>query len=121
MEQLLAHLVGDYILQSHTMAINKTKSPSWAIYHGIMYSIPFIFLASPIAIFVITFTHIVIDKMALAKKVTSYKNYLFGGFNPQTLNEVYPEGTPEYISFWLVILCDNTLHLLINYFSIKYL
>ena len=120
-EQFLAHLVGDYILQSHNMAINKTKSTWWAVYHGIMYSLPFIFIASPNALFVITFTHVVIDRLRLANYVTKGKNYLFGDFNPQSLKEIYPQGTPEYISFWLVILVDNTMHLIINYFSILYL
>lgn len=39
----------------------------------------------------------------------------------EALQEVYPLGTPEYISFWLLIILDNTMHLLINYFSILYL
>lgn len=121
MEQLLCHLFGDYVLQSHIMAINKTKYPIWAVYHGIMYSLPFIFIASPNALFVIAFTHVIIDYLGLAKEITKVKNYLFGNLNPQTLKEIYPQETPEYVTFWLLILLDNTMHLTINYFSIRYL
>lgn len=44
MEQLIAHLIGDYILQSHDMAVNKVRSNYWALYHAVMYSLPFVFL-----------------------------------------------------------------------------
>ena len=56
MEQLLCHLIGDYILQSHDMAVNKTSNSLWAGYHGVMYTLPFIFIASPTALFIISFT-----------------------------------------------------------------
>lgn len=121
MEQLLCHLVGDYILQSHTMAVNKRINVWWAVYHGITYTLPFMLIASPNALFVIVFTHVIIDHLGIANYITSYKNYVFGTFNVNVLSEVYPESTPPYLTAWLVILCDNTLHLLINYLSIKYL
>jgi len=121
MEQLLCHLVGDYILQSHTMAINKRSDVRWAIYHGITYTLPFILIASSNALFVIAFTHVIIDHLGIANYITSYKNYVFGTFNAKALSEVYPETTPPFLGVWLCIILDNTLHLLINYLSIKYL
>ncbi len=121
MEQLLCHLVGDYILQSHDMAVNKTSSTKWAVYHGVMYSLPFITIASPNALFIISFTHVIIDRLRLAVLITKWKNYIFGSFNLQALQETYPEGTPPFLSVWLVIILDNTLHLIINYLAIKYL
>ena len=51
MEQLLAHLVGDYIFQSHDMAVNKTKNSYWALYHATTYTLPFLLLTlNPLAI-----------------------------------------------------------------------
>jgi hypothetical protein len=41
MEQLLLHLVGDYIFQSHWMATEKTRHSYPALYHAIIYSLPF--------------------------------------------------------------------------------
>jgi hypothetical protein len=121
MEQLLCHLVGDYCLQSHDMATKKTTETKWAVYHGIMYTLPFITIASYKPLFVIAFTHVIIDRFRLATYVTKWKNYLFGGFNPQALQQLYPEATLPYLSVWLIILVDNSCHLLINYFAIKYL
>jgi hypothetical protein len=120
-EQLLCHLVGDYILQSHDMALNKTRSITWATYHGLAYSLPFAFIATAPAVIVICITHILIDRFAVARYVTRAKNYIFGSGNKKALTEEYPTNTPPYLSTWLVIILDNTLHLLINYFAVKYL
>lgn len=120
-EQFLCHMVGDYVLQSHTMAIRKTSSTWWAVYHGVCYTLPFLWIATLPALLVICVTHVLIDRFSVAKTITSWKNYLLGTFDKQSLAEVYPENTPPFLSVWLVILLDNTLHLIINYLSIKYL
>ena len=65
---LLAHLVGDYLLQSHWMATEKTKHWWPALAHGITYTLPYLFITqSPLALLVIAGTHIVIDRYRLAK------------------------------------------------------
>jgi len=59
---LLAHLIGDYILQSDWMANEKTKRwwPAWA--HALTYGLPFLLVTqSPLALAVIIVTHAVID------------------------------------------------------------
>jgi hypothetical protein len=116
MEQILAHLVGDYILQSHTMANKKLNSFSWAMFHGLMYSLPFVLITqSPLALFTIWVTHAVIDRWRIANYVAKIKNNIWNTPNG------YPAETPPWLSVWLMIITDNTMHILINYFAIKYL
>ena len=43
-DQILAHLVGDYILQSHWMAQNKAKQSVAAAVHAVTYTLPFAFI-----------------------------------------------------------------------------
>jgi len=67
MEQLLAHLLGDYVLQNHWMANTKTKSSLAALVHVLLYGIPFLFLTSAWWQWVIIVgTHYVIDRYRLA-------------------------------------------------------
>lgn len=42
MEQLILHLIGDYVIQSHWMAENKTKRDWPAIVHAIVYGSAFL-------------------------------------------------------------------------------
>lgn len=121
MEQLLAHLIGDYILQSHEMAVNKISKNYWALYHAVMYSLPFVLLTNNlIALFIICITHFFIDRFRLAIYVTKLKNYLFGKFDTSVfdLSNGYPEGTPIWLSTWLIIILDNTMHMSINYLAL---
>ena len=122
MEQLLAHLVGDYILQSHDMAVNKTKSLPWATYHALTYTLPFLLLTNNwLALAIVTITHALIDRFRLAVYVVKLKNYLFGKFDNAifTTNNGYPNEAPVWLTTWLVIIADNTMHLLINYLALQ--
>ena len=121
MEQLLAHLIGDYILQSHEMAVNKINNSYWAFYHALMYSLPFVLLThNLLALFIICITHFFIDRFRLAIYMTKLKNYLFGKFDNSVfdLSNGYPEGTPVWLSTWLIIILDNIMHLTINYLTL---
>jgi len=122
---VMAHLVGDYLLQTHWMAVEKTSRWSAAIAHGLTYTLPFLFATqSPAALAVIAGTHIVIDRYRLARHVVWLKNQ----FAPRSARPVwgkdvagYPEGTPAWLATWLLIIADNTLHLLINLGSVVWL
>jgi hypothetical protein len=124
MLQLILHLIGDYITQTDYMANNKTKSLPIAFLHAFVYTVPFIILTqSPIALLVIMVSHAIIDHYRLARFVIFAKNYL----NDPTLKWAdcnktgYPNSRPEWLTVWLLIIADNTLHLTINYIAISYL
>ena len=67
---LLAHLAGDYLIQSHWMATQKTSRWWPAIAHGVTYTLPYALVTqSPLALAVIAGTHVVIDRYRLARYV----------------------------------------------------
>ncbi len=109
MIQLIFHLIGDYITQNQWLAANKVKFTNdgwWAcVIHCCLYAAPFFFIASFSAWLVIIITHFWIDKLRLAKYWLNLVNWDFKATFP----------------FWLIIIVDNTFHLLINYLSITYL
>jgi len=116
---LLAHLVGDYLIQSHWMAVEKTKRWWPAIVHATTYGLPFLLITqSPAAMAVIVGTHAVIDRYRLARHVVWAKNQLApAGHRPMWADSSatgYPSSTPPWLAVWLLIIADNTLHLLIN-------
>lgn len=120
---LAAHFIGDYLLQTNHMAIEKTKRWVPAIMHGIAYTIPFLFLtSSPLALLVITGTHIVIDRYRLARYVVWFKNQFAPARHRHGMTATgYHDDTPDWLAFSLMIVADNTIHILINAFALTYL
>ncbi len=132
MSQLLLHLWGDYILQSDWMAKGKTIWWFPCLLHVTLYSAGFLFLRpSWKALAVIAVTHYFIDRYRLARLVVYLKNWF--PIKPEfwrkhwgpimwyhTLTPTgYPDGTPDWMAVWLLIVADNTLHLTINFFALK--
>jgi hypothetical protein len=114
-EQLLAHLVGDYLMQPDWMSRRKSNSWLWALIHGLIYSLPFLFLKPSLLAWAIIFlSHALIDRYRLAHYVARLKNGVWSG-------DGYPAETPDYLRVWLMIITDNTLHLLINYACLRFL
>lgn len=113
---ILAHLVGDYLLQTHWMATEKTKRWWPAIAHGITYTIPYLFVTqSPAALLVIGGTHIIIDRYRLARHIVWFKNqFAPKAHRPGHTTTGYTEDTPAWLAVWLMIVSDNAIHLLIN-------
>lgn len=128
-EQLLAHLVGDYLLQTDRMARRKTSEDLWAVLHVLMYCVPFLILGVSLkALVIIGGTHYLIDRYRLAMYVVKFKtalDYSLAGPREMrvqlaNLNKFgFPQGTPDYLGFWFVILVDNTLHIAINAWAIS--
>ena len=78
-DQLVAHAVGDYILQSHWMATEKTKQHTAAAIHAITYTLPFLLITQSLAaLAVICGTHFLIDRYRLARFVVWAKNGMRG-------------------------------------------
>lgn len=134
---ILAHLVGDYIFQNNSMAQRKTSSWAWAFVHGIWYTFAYLILNLILvangyvgfswwALLIIGGTHVVIDRLRLVK-------YLIWGINnipfvtpaedryslaEAKQNGGYNPSMPSFMSTWLMIIVDNTTHLLINVLAI---
>lgn len=139
MEQLLSHLVGDYLLQSDWMAQEKRRSNLAATVHAVTYTLPFLLLSpSSAAIGVIVGTHLLIDRFGLARYVVWAKNWLapkWYQIHPDRDEAImartwpwryceatgYGPATPPYLKVWLTIIADNTLHLACNYAALRWL
>ncbi|MEV5752311.1 DUF3307 domain-containing protein [Actinoallomurus sp. NPDC052308] len=119
-ELLLAHLVGDYVLQSDWMATEKVKRWWPAVVHGVTYSLPFLLVTqSPWALLIIGGTHIVLDHYRLAKAVCWARNLIAPkksrvSWKEAAANQGSPAGVPSGLATALLIVVDNTLHLCIN-------
>jgi len=121
---ILCHLVGDYLLQSDWMATKKAaKGGEGAISclaHALVYTLPFLLLTShPKALCWIFVTHYIIDRYRLARYVVFAKNFLAprSGWPPpwaQCTGNGYPPDRPLWLTTWLFIIADNTLHLIMN-------
>lgn len=115
--QLVAHGVGDYLLQSHWMATRKTSSSVAAAAHVATYTLPFVFLTQSIpALALIAGTHFLIDRYRLARFVVFLKNHIAPRSAwPQAVTATgYDADVPPWLAVWLLIIADNILHVLIN-------
>lgn len=131
-DQLVAHAVGDYILQSHWMATEKTKQHTAAAIHAITYTLPFLLITqSPVALAFICGTHFIIDRWRLARFVVWLKNGPFERITAGRLTLAglewrdrlklktvtatgYADDVPAWLSVWLLIAADNILHVICN-------
>lgn len=140
-DQLVAHAIGDYLLQSDWMANGKTKEHAPAAAHAIVYTLCFLpFDPSWQAWSVILLTHFAIDRWRLARYVVWAKNLLaprhiitelrrevpphgtiedfvcYGRTRPwkDCTATGYPPDRPAWLAVWLLIIADNIIHVLIN-------
>lgn len=123
-DQLLLHAIGDYVIQSDWMATEKTKRSLAALIHVVTYVLPFLLLTtSPAALAVIAGTHFVIDRWRLARFVCWTKNWPWPGRRPwsECVGTGYPSDRPPWLTTWLMIIADNTMHVIINGAALKWL
>jgi len=134
MEQLLVHLLGDYWLQSDVLALNKHKNSLCCFVHVIIYTACFLILTQNwLALLVIGGTHFLIDRFSLAKYLIWAKNHispcgyapwracdLTGYYDSEAYSTSLYERRPIWITVWLYIISDNSLHLACNYFALKF-
>lgn len=122
---ILAHLWGDYVLQTDWMAQEKTRRWWPALVHGLLYTLPFLLIThAPAALVVIAGTHVLIDRWRLAKYVV----WARGQLGPARYRPSWPptasgmrEGTPDWLGMWLLFIVDNAIHLAINVGAIRWL
>ena len=104
---VLAHLCGDYLLQSDVMAFKKKESSWVCAYHVIMYMIPFLFLCDLLwwQLLAIAVQHYFQDRTRfitwLMKAKGSWK-FATGGAAP-----------------WSIIATDNIVHMLWIYMVVQ--
>lgn len=120
-EGLIAHLVGDYVLQSHWMATEKVKRWLPALAHGLAYTLPFLLITrSPWALLIIGGTHAALDRYRVAKYVNWAKNNLLAPkpyrvrLSEAVANGGFPAAVPTGLATTLLIIADNTMHIAIN-------
>jgi hypothetical protein len=149
MEQLLTHLFGDYWLQSDYCAMNKSKRTWPCLVHVLLYTACFLILTTSWkALLVIGATHFIMDRWPIIiKRIIWLKNHLnpelsyvpfekcdITGYYDNIKNEATDVMKSQwettyngygarlnYITIWLYIITDNSLHLFINYMALKYL
>ena len=115
----LAHMVGDYLIQNDWMATQKTQRWVPAIAHAVTYGLPFLVVTrNPVALAVIVGTHAVIDRYRLARHVCWAKNQTapkaFRSPWSECSGTGYPADRPVWLTTWLMIIADNTIHVMIN-------
>lgn len=139
---LLCHLIGDYVLgQSDYMALNKSKQTLPCLIHCLLYTSFFLFVTiSWKALLFIFVTHFIIDRFPIiVKRIIWFKNHLnpqfnyppfkycdTTGYHDDSPYNTYRNGEERcfgkprhfFITIWLYIITDNTIHILCNLLSV---
>lgn len=137
MLQLILHGLGDFIIQTGWMALNK-KKPGFkgflaCLVHCVTYAAPFLLICSWQATAAIFASHFIIDRTNIVSYLIAMRDGVFKKSVPpdkmnyqfpymyDVSNFGFPNDRPLAISIWLNIIFDNFLHIVCNYFSILYL
>jgi hypothetical protein len=106
------------------MANQKTSKSLAAAVHALTYSLPFLIFKPSLAAWVaIVLSHFVIDRWRLARYLVWAKNFLGPGNRPwkECTATGYGPDRPVWLTVWLLIIADNTLHVICNGLALFYL
>jgi hypothetical protein len=122
-DQLICHLIGDYVLQTAWLANEKSRRNMATIVHCFFYILPFLLLKpSLVALAVMVVTHFFIDRFRLARFIVRWRDSLTDGLKAEDCQDNgFPKETPIWLAGWLAIIVDNVMHLFINGLSLYYL
>lgn len=146
---LLCHLIPDYLLQTDWMALNKSKNTWNCLVHVLIYTSCFLILTfSWKALLFIGITHFIFDRWPIIiRRLIWWKNHFptfdyapfeycdttgycdDSPYNSAKKDEVMDKfvvtryGKPRhfFITIWLYIISDNTLHLICNFIALYFL
>ena len=106
MDWIIAHLIGDYIIQNDWMAKNKKISSFVCFIHVLTYMIPFLFCGLSVVQFVlIAMQHFIQDRtnfIVWFMKIKGSENFANAPMAP-----------------WSIIVTDNIIHILWIYFVVN--
>jgi hypothetical protein len=120
-DQIMAHVVGDFFLQSDWMAVNKKREILPCLAHVLTYALPFLFLTTSVtALTFIIVTHFIIDHWGIMRYFIWAKNKIMGGTDSWKECSLtgYSKDRPVWLAMWLYIIVDNATHILLNGFAI---
>jgi len=123
-DQIVAHIVGDFILQSDWMAREKFRSSFACLVHVVFYTLPFLLITQvPATLLLIAGTHFMIDRWRLPRFLIWAKNLPFPGRQPfkECHRTGFPPDMPDHLARLLYIIIDGICHVLINGAAIYYL
>lgn len=105
----ILHLIGDYLFQNDWMATEKTRNSGAAFAHASIYSMPFWLVCDSAWWSLIFVSHYWIDRHRLAQYWIMLVNWNF-----DRENFGYSKDKPKWMSVWLMIVVDNTFHIIFN-------
>ena len=131
---ILGHLVGDYVLQNHWMALNKKEEWLPCIVHCLVYTGAVCLFTAPElfawkwhifvpAIVLIFLSHFVLDRTNIIDKYLDLIGGRSWGRSEDIDNRQYSNFMTSVVASYTSIVqtgVDNTVHLILMYFIFKY-